>query len=83
MKNSVAIFIDGVRHEARPGISVAAALLAARDDPAFRRTMKRREPRGIFCGMGVCFDCLVTVDDRANIRACMTAVADGMRIVTE
>lgn len=83
MKRTVAIFINGVRHEARPSISVAAALLAAGNEPAFRRTAKRREPRGIFCGMGVCFDCLVTVDGRANIRACVTAIKDGMRIMTE
>lgn len=37
-------------------------------------------PRGIFCGMGVCFDCLVVVDAVPNTRACMTYVSDGMII---
>ncbi len=37
-------------------------------------------PRGIYCGMGVCFDCLVVVDGVPNTRACTTLVADGMRI---
>jgi aerobic-type carbon monoxide dehydrogenase small subunit (CoxS/CutS family) len=37
-------------------------------------------PRGVFCGMGVCFDCLVVVDGVPNTRACMTPVAEGMRI---
>ena len=39
-------------------------------------------PRGIFCGMGVCFDCLVTVDGLAEQRACMTPVRRGMRVQT-
>ena len=81
MKTSVHIFINGERHDVRPGISVAAALLADGRDYQFRRTSKGGDPRGLFCGMGVCFDCLVTIDDRHEVRACMTAVSDGMRII--
>jgi len=44
------------------------------------RTNVRGEPRGVFCGMGVCYDCLVRIDGRASQRACMTKVAEGMRI---
>jgi sarcosine oxidase subunit alpha len=45
-----------------------------------RKTAKTGEPRGIFCGMGVCYDCLVTIDGVPNQRACMTLVEDRMEI---
>ena len=45
-----------------------------------RKTLKTGQPRGIFCGMGVCYDCLVTIDGVPNQRACMTQVKDGMEI---
>src|SRR6185312_9212667 len=41
---------------------------------------KSGNPRGLYCGMGVCHDCLVTINDGLSCRACMTKVADGMRI---
>jgi hypothetical protein len=63
------------------GETVAAALLAD-GRRAFRRTVRRGEPRGLLCGMGVCFDCLVRVDGRPNVRACQTPVAEGMRVET-
>jgi len=46
------------------------------------RYTERLAPRSLFCGMGVCFDCLVTVDGTPEIRACMTEVQNGMRIET-
>jgi NADPH-dependent 2,4-dienoyl-CoA reductase/sulfur reductase-like enzyme len=69
---------DGRRLDAPAGHTVAAALMAA-GIRAFRRTM-RDEPRGVFCGMGVCFDCLVTIDGVPHQRACMTELRAGMRI---
>ena len=74
----VGITIDGQPVEAHLGESVAAVLMAE-GSPATRTTV-RGQPRGVFCGMGVCFDCLVVVDGVPNTRACMTWVADGMRI---
>jgi aerobic-type carbon monoxide dehydrogenase small subunit (CoxS/CutS family) len=62
------------------GESVASVLLALG-----RRTLRHTEhgaPRGLYCGMGICFDCLVRVDGVENVRACLTAVAEGMRIDT-
>ena len=76
----VSIFINGERHEAPAAISVAAALLVISAKRQFRLTRRRAEPRGLFCGMGICFDCLVTVDGRPNVRACMTPLTEGMRI---
>ena len=61
------------------GQTVAAALLAT-GESVLRRTPRRGEPRGLFCGMGVCFDCLMTINGRPNQQACLTDVAEGMRV---
>jgi D-hydroxyproline dehydrogenase subunit gamma len=82
MSDTVPIFINGERHDVPAAISVAAALLAVTANPRFRHTRRGQEPRGMFCGMGVCFDCLVTIDDLPDQRACMIPVAEGMRIQT-
>ena len=60
------------------GETVAAALSAA-GILAYRETPSGA-PRGLHCGMGACWDCVVTVDDRIGQRACLTHVADGIRI---
>jgi predicted molibdopterin-dependent oxidoreductase YjgC len=70
---------DGRELEAREGQTVAAALLAA-GQRVFRLTSRQAAPRGLFCGMGVCFDCLVQVDGCPNLRACQIPVAEGMRV---
>jgi len=80
--STVVVYIDGEKREVPQGVSVAAALLASGHGPQFRRTSRRAQPRGMFCGMGVCYDCLVTIDGRPEVRACMTAAAAGMRIET-
>lgn len=72
------IEVNGQSIPARHGQTVAAALLDS-GRRAFRRT-ENGEPRGLFCGMGVCFDCLVTVNGMAEQRACMTPVEPGMQI---
>ena len=76
------IAVDGVPDTAWDGESIAAALLGS-GRRATRSTERSGEPRGYFCGMGICQDCLVTVDGRPNVRACMTPVRDGMRIETQ
>ena len=74
--------LDGAEVAAYEGESIAAALLAS--GRRFTRTTERTgEPRGYFCGMGVCQDCLVTVDGSPNVRACMTPVRHGMRVETQ
>jgi predicted molibdopterin-dependent oxidoreductase YjgC len=73
---------DGREVEAFPGETVAAALLAA-GVRTLRRTEKRGSPRGVFCGMGVCFDCLVSVDGRPHLRACLTRAEPGMQVETQ
>jgi D-hydroxyproline dehydrogenase subunit gamma len=78
---TVVVSVDGEPVQAHPGETVATALLAI-GRQTFRHTDHLHAPRGLFCGMGVCFDCLVTVDGQANVRACMTPVRAGMTIET-
>ena len=78
---TVPIVIDGRPFAARAGDTVAAALLAA-GRATFRTTPVAGAPRGPYCLMGTCFDCLVTIDDVADRQACAVAVAPGMRIDT-
>ncbi len=77
----VSIFIDDKKVNAFEGESVAAVMMV--DGHVAMRTTIEGEPRGIFCGMGVCFDCLVVVDDVPNTRACMTWVKEGMRVKSQ
>jgi glycine/D-amino acid oxidase-like deaminating enzyme/bacterioferritin-associated ferredoxin len=76
--NAVRFHYDGRELDALPGETVAAALAAA-DVVAMRQT-RSGAPRGPFCGMGVCFDCLVTVNGRPSQRACLTKVEAGMEV---
>ena len=62
--------------------SVAAALLE-NDVRILRETRVRQAPRGIFCGIGTCFDCLVIVDGIPNQRACLIRVRDGLRVQSQ
>ncbi|MCC7428170.1 MAG: FAD-dependent oxidoreductase [Alphaproteobacteria bacterium] len=68
--------VDGAPIEALPGETIAAALSAA-GQAVFRRTASDA-PRGLWCGMGACFDCIVTVDGRIGQRACMVKAEPGM-----
>ncbi len=77
----VKISVNGKYVEAYLGETVATALMAM-GIRQFRKTRHKGEPRGVFCGMGVCYECLVTVDGVENIRACQTYVLDGMKILT-
>jgi len=80
-RQPLTVEVDGQPVQAFAGESVAAVLLAL-GRRTFRHTEKTGAPRGLFCGMGVCFDCLVTVDGQANVRACVTPVRPGMAIET-
>jgi D-hydroxyproline dehydrogenase subunit gamma len=73
----VRIVVDGRPVAAASGDSVAAALLAA-GVLACRTTPVSGAPRGPYCMMGVCFECLVTIDGIGSRQACLTRVRDGM-----
>jgi len=79
---AVTIYIDGRPFVARAGDSVAAAVLAS-GRAACRTTAVSGSPRGPFCLMGACFDCLVVVDGRANQQGCLVPVAEGMEVETQ
>ena len=64
---------------ARAGDSIAVALLAAGITDT-RTTAVSGAPRGPYCMMGACFECIADVDGRANVQTCMTPVRDGMRV---
>ena len=73
---------DGQAIVAFRGESVAAALLAA-GRRTLRTTPLSGAPRGVFCGMGVCFDCLVVIDGDPSVRACITPAVEGMKVETQ
>ncbi|MBT3371969.1 MAG: (2Fe-2S)-binding protein [Rhodospirillaceae bacterium] len=73
------IYFAGQPVNAKPGDSVAAALLAA-GVSSFRQTPKSAAARGPFCMTGACFDCLLRIDGEDNRQGCMTPVREGMRI---
>lgn len=75
----VKITIDGATRNVPPGESLAAALLQS-GHLHCRTTAVSSQPRGPFCMMGVCFECLVVIDGWPNQQACMTAVREGMRV---
>ena len=70
------IMVNGRRVRVQAGTTVASALLNA-DVAVFRRS-SHGDGRGPLCGMGVCYECRVTIDGVPHQRACMTTVADGM-----
>lgn len=78
----VVITVDGVRTVAKTGDTVAAALLAA-GRMATRKTPVSGAPRGPYCMMGVCFECLVVVDAVGHRQACLIPVREGMQIETQ
>jgi predicted molibdopterin-dependent oxidoreductase YjgC len=75
----ITIFFDGKEIPAKKGEPIAAALLAA-GVRVFRETAKRGYPRGIYCGIGRCTDCVMIVDGQPNVRTCVTEVKPGMRV---
>ena len=81
-RRRVTVRVDDAEVEAREGEPIAAALVAA-GIKVFRTTQTRNEPRRIFCAVGRCTDCIMTVDGQPNVRTCITPVRDGMEIQTQ
>ncbi|CAM3148150.1 2Fe-2S iron-sulfur cluster binding domain-containing protein [Paracoccus aminovorans] len=79
---SIRMSFEGETVLAHAGESVAAALLAHGGD-ATRHTAVTGSGRTPFCMMGVCFDCLLTIDGRQNVQACMTPAREGMVIMRQ
>ena len=74
----IAFSFNGRSVDSLTGETIGGALAAA-GITTLRRSASGA-PRGLFCGMGACFDCVVTVDGRINQRACLTPVSPGMEV---
>jgi len=81
-KREVKITVDDKMLNAIEGEPIASALMA-NGIMVFRRTRIKKEPRGYFCGIGLCTDCMMTVNGVQNVRTCITPVKKGMKIETQ
>jgi len=82
MKNKVRIFINGKEATACIGDTVLAALVAS-GHKIFKKSRKLNEDRGPVCGMGVCYECQVSINGAPSQRACMAEVEDRMEILID
>jgi D-hydroxyproline dehydrogenase subunit gamma len=73
--------VDGETVRGLAGQTLAGVMLAA--GRTAWRTGRTGAPRGVFCGIGVCFDCLVTVNGERDVRACRRRAADGDVVTTQ
>lgn len=77
----ISIVVDGEPIQAYMGETIAAVMLAA-GRRVMRHTPREQAPRGPFCGMGVCFECVVTIEGSGRARSCITPVEAGMKVST-
>jgi predicted molibdopterin-dependent oxidoreductase YjgC len=77
---TINLLVNGRVIAAPPGSSVAAAMLSS-GITTFRCSVSG-EPRAPLCGMGICFECRVTIDGQDHARSCQITVRDGMVITT-
>ena len=76
------ISFDGETVTVEAGQTVAAALIAS-GRRSWRRTRRDGRPRGVFCGIGVCFDCLATINGVPNQRTCLVEARPGAAVATQ
>jgi predicted molibdopterin-dependent oxidoreductase YjgC len=81
-RSRVTIKVDGQPVSAVEGEPIAATLMAA-GKMDLRYTTKQDQPRGVFCAIGRCTDCMMTVDGIPNVRTCVTPVQEGMVVETQ
>lgn len=82
MSTQITLSIDGAAVTVPEGRTVAAAIMLELGRAQLRRTRVADAPRGMYCGIGSCFDCLVMVDGRGPLRGCLVEAEDGMRITS-
>jgi predicted molibdopterin-dependent oxidoreductase YjgC len=80
VSTSIDVVVNGRRVTVNEGATVAAALLNA-GELGFRLSPEN-DSRAPLCGMGICYECRVTIDGLAHQRACVTRVRAGMNVVT-
>jgi predicted molibdopterin-dependent oxidoreductase YjgC len=81
-REKVTLYVDGESIEAFEGEPIAVALMAS-GHRVLRYTNKHHDPRGIFCALGRCTDCMMIVNGQPNVRTCITPVRHGMVIETQ
>ena len=74
----IIFYVNGKPTHAYQGETIHAALICA-GHRKFRKS-KKNQPRGVFCGMGVCYECLVKIDNGPMRQACVTQVEEGMEV---
>jgi len=75
----ITFYFEGKPIEAYENEPIAVALIAS-GIHTFRESLKLHRPRGLFCAIGKCSSCLVEVDGKPNVRACITPVREGMKV---
>jgi aerobic-type carbon monoxide dehydrogenase small subunit (CoxS/CutS family) len=80
MSDRITLTVNGEAVEVPHGATVAAAV-AITGVRAFRHSVSG-EPRAPLCGMGICFECRVIVDQREHARSCQLAAREGMVVIT-
>jgi sarcosine oxidase subunit alpha len=81
MREIIRVSVNGVATAVQAGTTVAAAVMQC-GKSAFRRSVTG-QPRGPLCGMGICFECRVTVDGVPHVKSCQTLCRLGMEIATD
>jgi len=81
MPDALAISLNGKSLSVRPETTVAAAVYIG-GESSFHRSVSG-EPRGPLCGMGICFECRVTVDGVRHVKSCQMLCKQGMQITTD
>ena len=81
MTHTITFTFNGNAIQCEEGQSIAAALINS-NQRELRRTRFGDESRSIFCGIGICFDCVVVVNGVANQRSCLIEAHDGMKVVS-
>ena len=81
MPDPVKLRVNGVEIAVPAGAMVSTAVAMA-GESRYRRSVSG-EPRGPLCGMGICFECRVTIDGRAHARSCQVVCRPGMEVGTD
>jgi D-hydroxyproline dehydrogenase subunit gamma len=81
MPDTLKLSVNGRAVEVPAGAMVSAAV-ALCGESRFRRSVTG-EPRAPLCGMGICFECRVTIDGRAHAKSCQIPCAEGMEVHTD
>jgi predicted molibdopterin-dependent oxidoreductase YjgC len=80
MFETISLRVDGRTVQVPAGTTVAVAVMIA-GTTTFRRSVSG-QPRGPLCGMGICFECRLTIDGRTHCRSCQVESRDGMEVTT-